>query len=309
MNRRPLIAVVGNCQARPLAQALASVVDGGADIATVAIVHLLKDDNEHTYASAFAAADFILAQSVADTYPCRFVQTHTLRSRYGAKVLTWPNLYFGGYNPELMYLRSPDRQPIRGPLGDYHSANFLAGWQRGLDVAATLALHADEDYNRRHYEGAPERAMQELERREAATDVHVCAWIRERLWRTRLFFTFNHPAFALVHETARQLCERSGLACTQTPVVVADAKEPLGQFRTPMNPWIRRVQASTLIEAEDYAGVELLALEPGRVVVGKHRRYAPVEVIEAFFRVYEACGNELPTIPSAMVPHHRETKP
>ena len=68
------------------------MVDGGADIATVAIVHLLKDDNEHTHASAFAAADFILAQSVADTYPCRFVQTHTLRSRYGAKVLTWPNL-------------------------------------------------------------------------------------------------------------------------------------------------------------------------------------------------------------------------
>ncbi len=293
MTRRPRIAVVGNCQARPLAQTVSTLFEAGAQITTVAVVHLLKDSDEPAHADALDNADWILAQAVADTYPCRFVQTNALRQRHGAKVLTWPNLFFGGYNPELMYVRDKDRRPLPGPLGDYHSATVLAAWRAGMDIDSALALNSDDRYNRRLYEGAAERALRELGRREALTDIRVADWIRERVWTQRLFFTFNHPAQALIAETARQLCVRAGLApaSTQQP---ASASEPLSQYRLPMNPWVRAMQGATLQDPEDCAGVEVLEVAPGRVVTGARRQWPLDEAIASFYRIYDVCGADLP---------------
>lgn len=296
MNRKPRIAVVGNCQARPLAQTVSAMFEGRAEITTVAVVHLLKDSDASAHTDALDSADWILSQAVADTYPCRFVQTNALRQRHGAKVLTWPNLFFGGYNPELMYVRDKARRPLPGPLGDYHSATVLAAWRAGLGIDKALALNSDNGYNLGLYSGAAERALHELGRREAMTDIRVADWIRERVWTQRLFFTFNHPAQALIAEAARQLCARAGLAAAPTPPK-AGAAEPLGQYRLPMNPWVRAIQGATLQDPEECAGVEVLEVAPGRVVTGARRQWPLEEAVAAFYRIYDACGADLPPAP------------
>jgi len=293
VNQKPVLAIVGNCQARPLAQTLSKLVDGGVEISTVAIVHLMKDAEASVHAEALARADWILAQSVADGYPCRFVQTSALRECHGARVLEWPNLFFGGYNPELQYLRGPDRRPLPGPLGDYHNATFLEAWRRGLDVAGALRLNSDDAYNAALYEGSAERALQELARREQATDVSVANWIRERVWKQRLFFTFNHPAQALIRETALQLARRASLPVRDPIPPTPDLAEPLGQYRLPMNPWVWRKHGSTLEERVDAAGVELLEVTPGRVLTGSRRSWTLDELVAAYFRVYDACQDDL----------------
>lgn len=292
MTRKPVIAVVGNCQARPLAQALAALFPTGAEIATVAVVQLLDDADAPEYEPGLDAADWIFAQSVAETYPCSFVRTAVLGQRYAHKLRRWPNLFYHGYNPELVYLRGVQGRPLAGPLGDYHNATLLEAWRRGMSAEQALQMHLDDEYNDLAYRDVPERSLLELARREAGTDVRLTPWIRERRWEQRLFFTFNHPAAALIAETARQLVEATG-AAPALPAARGRAPEPLGAYRPPVNPWVRRSQHCTLEDSRLYAGVEVLEAGGGQVRVGKRRLYEPREIADTFFSVYDRCADML----------------
>lgn len=94
------VAVLGNCQARPIATLL-PLYNPAITVTCVDVVHLLRDEDAPQYAQALRQADVILAQHVADTYPCSFVRNSELVRQYGHKVIFWINLYFRGYNPEL----------------------------------------------------------------------------------------------------------------------------------------------------------------------------------------------------------------
>lgn len=54
------LVFVGNCQARPIA-ALLEAMNDQINVTKVAIVHLLKTEQEHEYKAEFEAADYIIA--------------------------------------------------------------------------------------------------------------------------------------------------------------------------------------------------------------------------------------------------------
>lgn len=130
------IAVVANCQARPIAFLFENALDG-VEVVTVAIVHLLKDEQACEYESYFKNADFIVTQKIADNYPCQFIRTSELRKQYSQKIIEIPNLFYSGYNPELRYYRIPGKGTLNGPLGDYHNELLFEAWSQGRSVADT----------------------------------------------------------------------------------------------------------------------------------------------------------------------------
>lgn len=279
------VAVVGNCQARPMA-ALLSLMNPGIEVRTVAVVHLLRDEEEAAYAPLFREADFILSQHVADTYPCAFVRTSELRQRYGSKLLLWLNLYFRGYNPELFVLRMDGRTPLRGPLGDYHCRAFFEGWQQELPVREILARHGDPEYNRERYAAVPEASLAELQRREELTQTRILPVLRDLVWKQRLFFTFNHPSWALLEMLAASLLELMGLSAA--PRRSLRGSEPLGMIRIPLNPWVRQAHDLKFPEDGTWTGLKVRNIGPGTVTVGKRKVYAPEDLVRQFFAVYDA---------------------
>lgn len=289
MTKPILIAVVGNCQARPLASIFAASLPN-AQITATAIVHLLADKDEPDYAAFFEAADVIFSQRVTDNYPCSFLRTSRLKETYGNKVICFPNLYYSGYNPELSYLRNEARKPIGGPLGDYHSRTIFKAWQQGLTVKEAVLRHYDIVYNQENYAGLPEKSIQELYQREAETDVRIIDWIEAQLWRQRLFFTFNHPTQALLKQLALSLIRLSDIGHSDWNEDAAPKNEALGRFSCPINPWIANQYKPSFTTQDVYTGNEVVNIDDGKVIAGKLREYQPLEITEAFFKVYDACG-------------------
>lgn len=292
MNKPLSIAVVGNCQARPFAEIIKSLVPN-VDIAGVAIVHLLRDDDEAAYANIFKSADLILAQLVSDNYPCTFVRNVNLKTKYGERVRIWPNLYFEGYNPELCYIRNQARKQLGGPLGDYHSKTIVQAWRRGLSVSDAIQLHHDYNYNMATYGDVPNNSLQELRNREVRTDVQIVDWICDHLWQQRLFFTFNHPAKSLLVELCERLLTSIGVELNSSSEKSILKDEPLGQFCAPLNPWVAKKFNPSFEITSLYHGREVLNINHTGVVPGPRRIYNEQDLVETYYKIYEIVGDTL----------------
>lgn len=205
------IAVVANCQARPLALALPKLVDS-VEVCGVVITHLAKDHEEADCDAFLSAADFIFAQSVVDAYPTAFVRTGALRRKYGAKVVSWPNLFFKGQTPDLCYVTTPPSRRVIGPLGDYQNRLVFDQWRAGRPASdAIRALEQGGDWLAA-LDAVPSLSLAELRGRPSDIGGAVIDYI-ESHWRDeRLFFTFNHPTAKLLLMVATQLLRAIGLS-------------------------------------------------------------------------------------------------
>jgi hypothetical protein len=292
MNKKVSIVFVGNCQARALAKIMESLAPF-IDISAIAIVHLLRDADEPNYRRNLESADIICAQRVTDNYPCRFVRSAVLLANYGERVRIWPNLYYRGYNPELIYIRDTTKKLLPGPLGDYHNETFFNAWRGGSSVKDAVRLHQDPAHNGGLYLTVPDDSIRELRIRESETDVEVADWITSNMGMRRLFFTFNHPSYIMLEELARRLLRALGLDVAAHAFGTSACSEPLGQFRCPLNPWIAQRSEFVFDESDLFYGHEVIGLKEGNVINGKPRTYDSYQIAEAYFRVYDARKDSL----------------
>jgi hypothetical protein len=281
------ISMIGNCQARPLAEMMKAVFD--VRIETIAIVHLLRSEQEGEYASAFEKADVVLAQSVSDTYPCEFVRRSALIDRYGEKVFVWSNLYFSGYNPELKYVRPNTRAHLVGPLGEYHVAPIIAGYQEGLSVQRCAERLADRDWNLVQYQGGVERSLEELKQRESHAGAPIADLVEAHWTRRRLFYTFNHPSAFLLLEYAYRIGESLGLTLKRRLSGI-HFDEPLGKFVVPINSFVRETYHVSVDDSPVFRGIGVDFADEGLPVPQQRQTqyYSAEELIECFYRVYDS---------------------
>ena len=277
------IAVVGNCQARPLAQII-SAICSQINIKSVGIVHLLKNEEKKTYESQFEYADFIFAQRVADNYPCSFIRTNELKRKWGDKVIVWPNIYFRGYNPELIYVRTDDGKPLGGPMGDYHSRTFIESWANGLNRIQTLDLHRDIQYNGEKYDGILEHSLLELKEREVDCDIRISNYIEKELSLRRLFFTFNHPTYELLWCAAKQLLDLSDIRYDR--IDNRNYPEPLGQLYPPVNRWAFQKYGFKFNESSIWNGLNVRKIKRNIITTGGKQAFTDEEIIDIFFKIY-----------------------
>lgn len=279
------IAIIGNCQARPVANLLAAQ-NQDVEICSIGIVHLLKPHDEESLMASLETADAILAQQVAPNYPVQFVTTQSLKQRFPGRVVSWVNMYFAGYNPEIRYLRGGVGR-LPGPMGDYHDDRVLAGWRNGSSVETTVAQMKDVEYNLSRYAKTVETALAELRLREKTTDVSVCGFIEEQFASRQLFHTMNHPAACLLTEMSQRIAHHIGLSSKETP---SPQGEPLGQFRAPINPYFGSKFQSSLTGPDQY--FVLSGNQPAQ-------NHTQATLCENFFRHYDQNRTFLEQFPNA----------
>jgi Polysaccharide biosynthesis enzyme WcbI len=279
------VVVVGNCQARPLAKIL-SVLNADIEITAVAIVHLLKSEQAEDYLPFFEEADFIVAQLVADNYPCDFVRTPVLKEVYGDKLISIVNLYYAGYNPELIYIRQGSAGTLKSPLGEYHNKTFLDTWKEGGTVEKALKRHFEIQYNEEKYSSLIAESLDELKRREKLVDIAITDLIEGNLAKERLFFTFNHPCMSLLVNMAKRILTRAGLKIS-APESVSLLKEPLDKIIVPVNPFVKKSLALQFEDVSTVKGVECIFESDGNVTVSGYREYRLPEIAEKYFKIYD----------------------
>lgn len=281
------LLVVANCQGGPVAHLLRTFF-APADIRVI-VVHQHHDANRRNAEEALAESlDAVLTQPIRDDYPFEAVRTTEVRRLHGSAVITWPNAYFRGYNPELIYLRvrqlGLSRAQISGPLGEYHLETVLEAWRSGLGVEEAVERLVSADYNERVYGSVPDESLAELRARERDLDVTLCDWLESSYLKARLFHTFNHPSNRVLHRLAAGLAARVGLA--QRYAYEDDLlPELLGEIRLPVSPAVRRRMGLPEAGNRVYAGFRSDgAAQAGDA--GRMRLYTDREIVEAFFAMY-----------------------
>jgi len=243
------VAVFGNCQARPLSSALQAAIPD-LEVLDVVVVHLAKQADADQTLAAIDGADLVLAQRVVDDYPTPFVRTGELRNTFGDRLLVWPNLYYRGYNPELIYLRDAQHRPLQGPFGDYHVSTIHEAWQDRLSVDETVERLKSVDFNREKFAPVPEQSLVELREREQDCDVQISDVVAEQRWQQRLFFTFNHPTSAALDALVTRVLALLGTRRETS----GEANEPLGRWRLPLNPWVKEEFGLTFPSRNNFQG-------------------------------------------------------
>jgi len=282
------VSVVGNCQSRPISNFL-TLLNEQIEINCIAVVHLLKSEQAHEYEKYFQEADFIISQLVADTYPCDFVRTNALKAKYSSKVISIVNLYYKGYNPELIYIRNTRQGTLKSPLSEYHNEIFLESWQKGLKVEDTIKNYIDVDYNREKYSKVHTNSINELKNREKLVDIKITDFIEENLLKQKLFFVFNHPNNFLIKELSKRIIKEMGIKITNI-LELKNIPEGLNKIEVPTNVSMEH----TYKDFEYFKGLECFVDKNGNIKTARTKVYTTEEIIVKYFEIYN----------KVLVPHH-----
>ena len=277
------VAILANCQARPLATLLTEI-QPDIEISSMGIVHLIKDEQEAEYSEALASADVIIAQQVATNYPCQFVTTNRLRETYGDKVMSIVNLYYAGYNPEIMYLRLQGGT-LGGPLGDYHLKSIVQSWGAGIDISDCINNCVSVEYNQALFAGIAEQSLLELKRREAETSISITDFIEQRQSLSKLFHVMNHPVNELLIEYAKRIVTQLGFSKPEVDLV--KRPEYLGPFQLPSNADSQTHLLGECTEVTYYQGLKFEQPEDGPIKYSGQYRYQLPELVEAYYALYD----------------------
>ncbi|MBR0673166.1 WcbI family polysaccharide biosynthesis putative acetyltransferase [Neoroseomonas soli] len=282
------IALLGNCQVPLIAEALRR---GSPRLHVEAIreIHLLGPADEPEALARLARADVVLCQRVThhftDARGIPGLSTTALAKRFPGRVVTFPNLYFGGYAPDVRHLLTDGLQPIGGPLGDYHIGQVLDAYRRG-DTAATAAVRLDGE---ELLAAAPDPfaiALEQIRAREKDTDVVISDVIRRIMRSGRHFHTPNHPSNLLLLWMAMRLAQAARLDFD--PGTAGPLPTALDQIDLPAYPAILRRYGMAPDAGAAYRGVSVIEAAAGRVRYSGTQTYDAAQLTEAFYRVYDA---------------------
>ena len=278
------IAVLANCQARPVADLLRSM-NSDVEITSTTIVHLAKDAERDQVLSELEKADYIFAQGVQENYPISFVRTQALRNEFGDRLVTWPNIFFKGQCPDICYFTKPRSKRVLGVLGEYQNQTVYEAWCAGLDAEATRRVLLQGGEWTSTLSDTVARSFAELKAREAGLDVAISEEIQARWKAERLFYTFNHPVNFLLAKVAASLLARVGANCSTQ--AIGSVREPLDRIIPPvLPPMVDTLGLAIPVETRT-KGYEVEIGETVRVVQ-KVAHYDLEAFIDLSFKCFEA---------------------
>jgi hypothetical protein len=239
----PTVIVYGNCQAGCIAGFLRKTpaFRDSKLIPRVKGVHELSSAELPQVYAAVRGADLLLTQPVSSNYRGVGFSSDHLISLLGpfARTIYYPSLYFGGYFPNLLYLRKPGGGLFTGPGGDYHDRNILDCFIARRTVQSSIAFLADENcYDKSVLRRNTEATLDELRWRESTMEIKIADYIADNLRDRRLFYVFNHP----INEVMFQVCSQfSGLiGCRFSGVDLASVDNWLSAVAFPVHPAVHQ---------------------------------------------------------------------
>ena len=280
------VAIVGNCQARPIGNLIKAMCPS-VDVLPEIIVHLSNSDLERSELNILDSADIILAQTVHSGYHATHLITAELKKRYLGRVLSWPNLFFTGNSPDLVYVTSVCQTRLVGPLGVYHNKLVFECWRNAIDLSCaneeldkTYKLYKDQLLE------SVSCSLNEFCRRNDETDVSLAEYVSENWRKRRLFFTFNHPTAELLIVLSKKLVELMGLSSVADYDVKLES-EPLDLIVPPTINAIVGLLGLEYKSSEISKGVTL-SIDEQVVTTGIQKMYSQAELLKRSYEAYDA---------------------
>lgn len=210
----PLIAVIGNCQAKGVAEAVRILVPG-ARVRLIPMSTLGKRrQGLDTFAATLGDCDHVFSQP----FPTGFFSeggSEALRERL-PRMRLFPSIVFTAFHPDAVYVGDlasvAQVKLVPSPLGTYHSAITLFGFLRGLPRERIVGLFREEVFSRLGYLDAWDLAAADLiaSSRAIGFDLSddLLRWSRSGLFMHNI----NHPRLNVLGDIAARLLREAGLA-------------------------------------------------------------------------------------------------
>ena len=216
----PRIAVIGNCQARGVADAL-RILAPGSRVQLIPMASLGKQARSlNAFAADLGPFDHVFSQP----FPAGFFPeggSEALQARL-PRMRLFPSIVFTAFHPDAVYvgdLASVARvRLVPSPLGTYHSAITLFGFLQGLPAERIVDLFREEVLAGLGYLNAWDIAATDLIASSRAIGFDLSAELL-RWSRTGLFMhNINHPRLAVLGDIAARLLRETGVAARTVPV-------------------------------------------------------------------------------------------
>lgn len=214
LQRRPSIALIGNCKASALAGCLRTSAQ--LLVRWVADVNLTALPTFRIAVEAMLAgdADFIVTQRVSSEHPA--VETAMVRRIAPDATRTMTNVYLSGLHPDITYLGAFGRR-LQSPLTDYHSRIVVLAYLRGDCPEDCAALFDHATYAKLGYFDEFERSAAELRRRDEGLDIGFADLAIDMALNEPTLLTVNHPTSAAIAAFAGVIARHCGIAADFAP--------------------------------------------------------------------------------------------
>ncbi len=207
----PRVALIGNCQANPLARIL-KFLGPRIQVTRYPVQDL---------APRFPAREDLFQE--LDRYDLVYslpfgpglhpeLDGLTLRDRLGERFRFYPMVEFNAFHPDCVYIRR--RAPaefVHSPIGDYHSAIALLGFTLGFPIERTLALYAGDVFERLGYFRFWKISEDVLLEQARAIGFPIEAIYRSWVRRSPFMHSLNHPRLFVMADVAATLMRHSGI--------------------------------------------------------------------------------------------------
>jgi Polysaccharide biosynthesis enzyme WcbI len=275
------IVIIGNCQAPFLESAF--MMYSNAIVSRVPPVYNLTEQDQEEIEKTLSSADVIFAQRITENYPVHWLRTNDIKSKFN-NVITWPNIYFDGYFPDIQYIYKPNIGKVIGPLEDYHPMLLHNGFKAGKTVSEVAKIYTDPSFFS-FYQDPISKSLDALKMRESDTDVSISDFIENNISQRKLFYTVNHPKNELLFELASRIAKTANLTFN----VPRFHPWALDRINLPAYPILRN-------SLSDFARIP----EEMFIGIGRHSILAPAstsvakvytnfdELVESFFIFYES---------------------
>lgn len=132
-----------------------------------------------------------------------------------------PTLFFDAYHPDLCHLVI-DGQPLKGPMGDYHSLIAYIAFRCGFSTQQTLRLYRDAVYGALGYYDFWDESRDTLLR--SFRDSNISLDDRFAIWSRNgpFMYSNNHPRIHAIREVARAILASAGLDAPYTDALPHD---------------------------------------------------------------------------------------
>jgi len=242
------VVILANCQGPALAKILDKAVDGAGnrlfDVLQLKPVYELTREEQPLLEDRCRECDILLYQPhIKHKFTPEWRSSDYWVSITSAKhVVSFPSLYFAGYNPELTYLRNAKNQHLNAGFVDYHDKRIVKLYLEG---------RSDDDIKHSFYRLQPVRedveavlkeTLAELRSRELEQqlDIAVSGFVEQNFAKERLFYTYNHPANAVLYEVVRQMLDKLDYGDVVVPRI---ERELLRYDYFPIAPAVRKYLA------------------------------------------------------------------
>jgi hypothetical protein len=275
------IVIIGNCQAQFLEGLFTAA--GTLEVDRVAPNFELTEAARDAVSDKLTQASVIFIQRTADDFGLEWLRSRNVFAAHEGKTWIWPNVYFDGYFPNTRYVYLNKWGKLQSPLEDYHLTPVLDAWKAGQTAAQAVAWLKENPCGT----WDPfETSLSNLRDREKDCTVLISDHLETAIHKSKCFYTPNHPHTVLLVEMARRLAASADIPFDTSKAL--SWSYHLDRIDLPVFEWISKRYHLGFEQPVLYKGRDVEEIGDHRLKLGETRYYTSEEVVDAFYRVYQA---------------------